>query len=161
MKLLEVKNNLDKKGSILIVDDDPSIRKVLEAILEEKGYKVDTAETGNQAIQKSNTKFYNLALLDVRLPDMEGTELLTQMKQTTPPMIKIMVTGYPSLQNAVDALNKGANAFIIKPLNIDQALAIIEKLLEKQKESLTMTQDRIADFIETRAKQLEQEAVAK
>lgn len=152
---------MEKKGSILIVDDDPSIRKVLEAILEEKGYQVDTAETGKQAIQKSKTKFYNLALLDVRLPDMEGTELLTQMKQTTPPMIKMMVTGYPSLQNAVEALNKGANAFIIKPLNIDQALRIIEKLLEKQKESLTMTQDKIAEFIETRAKQLEEEAVVK
>lgn len=152
---------MEQKGSILIVDDDPSIRKVMAAILEEKGYKVDTAETGKIAIQKTRTKFYNLALLDIRLPDMEGTELLTQMKQTTPPMIKIMVTGYPSLQNAVEALNKGAHAFIIKPLNIDQALKIIENLLEKQKESLTMTQDRIAEFIETRAKQLEQEAITK
>lgn len=152
---------MEQKGSILIVDDDPSIRKVMAAILEEKGYKVDTAETGKIAIQKTKTKFYNLALLDIRLPDMEGTELLTQMKQTTPPMIKIMVTGYPSLQNAVEALNKGAHAFIIKPLNIDQALKIIENLLEKQKQSLTMTQDRIAEFIETRAKQLEQEAITK
>lgn len=152
---------MEKKGSILIVDDDPSIRKVLAAILEEKGYKIDTAETGKQAIQKSKTKFFNLTLLDVRLPDMEGTELLTQMKQTTPQMIRIMVTGYPSLQNAVEALNKGANAFIIKPLNIDQALMIIEKLLEKQRESMTMTQDKIAEFIETRVKQLEQEAIAR
>ena len=128
---------MESKGSILIVDDDPSIRKVLAAILEEKGYTVDTAETAKKAIQKSKTNFYNLALLDIRLPDMEGTELLTQMKQTTPPMIKIMVTGYPSIQNAVEALNKGANAFIIKPLNIDHALAIIEKLLEQQKDTLT------------------------
>ena len=152
---------MESKGSILIVDDDPSIRKVLAAILEEKGYTVDTAETAKKAIQKSKTNFYNLALLDIRLPDMEGTELLTQMKQTTPPMIKIMVTGYPSIQNAVEALNKGANAFIIKPLNIDHALAIIEKLLEQQKESLTMTQGKIAEFIETRAKQLEQEEPAR
>jgi DNA-binding NtrC family response regulator len=76
-------------------------------------------------------------------------------------MIKIMVTGYPSIQNAVEALNKGANAFIIKPLNIDHALSIIEKLLEQQKESLTMTQGKIAEFIETRAKQLEQEEPAR
>ena len=152
---------MERKGNLLIVDDDPSIRKVLAAILEEKGYTVDTAETGRQAIQKSKTKFYNLALLDIRLPDMEGTELLTQMKQTTPPMVKVMVTGYPSMQNAVDALNKGANAFIIKPLNIDHALAIIEKLLEQQKESLKMTQGKIAEFIETRAKQLEQEELAR
>ena len=152
---------MESKKSILIVDDDPSIRKVLAAILEEKGYSVETAETGKQAIQKSKIKFFNLALLDIRLPDMEGTELLAQMKPTTPPMIKIMVTGYPSIQNAVEALNKGANAFIIKPLNIDHALAIIEKLLEQQKESLTITQGKIAEFIETRAKQLEQEELAR
>lgn len=156
-----MKAALESKGSILIVDDDPSIRKVLAAILEEKGYTVDTAETAKKAIQKSKTNFYNLALLDIRLPDMEGTELLTQMKQTTPAMIKIMVTGYPSIQNAVEALNKGANAFIIKPLNIDHALSIIEKLLEQQKESLKMTQGKIAEFIETRAKQLEQEEPAR
>lgn len=148
---------METKGRILIVDDDPSIRKVLAAILEEKGYSVETVDSGKKAINKSRTRFYNLALIDIRLPDMEGTELLTQMKQTVPKMVKIMITGYPSLQNAVEALNMGADAYIIKPLDIDHALSIIENLLEKQRKSLTMTQEKIVEYIETRAKQLELE----
>jgi len=152
---------MERKESILIVDDDPSIRKVLAAILEEKGYNVETADTGRKGITKSKTKFYNLALIDIRLPDMEGIELLTQMKQTVPKMLKIMITGYPSLQNAVEALNRGADAYIIKPLDIDDALSVIENLLEKQRESLKMTQEKIADYIETRVKQLEREEICK
>ena len=152
---------MEEKGSILIVDDDESIRKTLAAILEEKGYNVDTADTGMKGIAKSKTKFYNLALLDIRLPDMEGTQLLTRLRDTVPKMAKVIVTGYPSLQNAVEALNQGADAYIIKPLNIDSALTTIENLLRKQRESLKMTQDKIVEYIETRAKQLEQEASGK
>jgi DNA-binding NtrC family response regulator len=156
-----VKTGMEKKGSILVVDDDPSIRKVLAAILEEKGYNVEVVDNGKKAIGKSKTRFYNLALIDIRLPDMEGTELLTQMKQTVPKMIKVIITGYPSIQNAVEALNNGADAYIIKPLDIDKALSIIENLLEKQRESLNMTQEKISEYIETRAKQLEREELAK
>jgi len=151
---------METRGNILIVDDDPSIRKVLAAILVEKGYNVETADTGKKGIAKSKSKFYNLALIDIRLPDMEGTKLLTKMRQTEPKMIRVIITGYPSLQNAVEALNQGADAYIIKPLDIDNALSVIEGLLEKQRVSLKMTQERIVEYIETRAKQLEQEGYA-
>ncbi len=151
---------METKGRILIVDDDPSIRKVLAAILAEKGYNVETADTGKKGIAKSKTKFYNLALIDIRLPDMEGTRLLTQMNRTEPKTAKVIITGYPSLQNAVEALNNGADAYIIKPLDIDHALFVIENLLKKQRESLKMTQEKIVEYIETRAKQLEQESYA-
>lgn len=151
---------METKGNILIVDDDPSIRKVLAAILVEKGYDVDTAETGKKGISKSKNRFYNLALIDIRLPDMEGTKLLTQLRQTEPKMAKVIITGYPSLQNAVEALNNGADAYIIKPLDIDHALTVIENLLERQRGSLKITQDKIVEYIETRAKQLEQEECA-
>jgi len=152
---------MEGKGSILIVDDDLSIRKVLAAILEEKGYSVEAVDTGRKAVGKSKTKFFNLALIDIRLPDMEGTELLTQLKENVPKMMKVMITGYPSIQNAVDALNKGADAYIIKPLDIDKALSVIENLFKKQRDSLKMTQEKIVEYIETRAKQLEQEEVSR
>jgi len=148
---------MERKGNILVVDDDPSIRKVLAAILEEKGYNVEAVDTGGKAIRKSKTKLYNLALIDIRLPDMEGIELLTQMRRTVPEMIKVIITGYPSLQNAVEALNKGADAYIIKPLDIDHALSVIENLLQKQRESLKMTQEKIVEYIETRVEQLERD----
>lgn len=149
------------KANILVVDDEPSIRKVLAAILEEKGYNVESAENGKEAIRKSKTKFYNLALIDIRLPDMEGVKLLTKMKETTPKMAKIIITGYPSLQNAVEALNKGADAYIIKPLDIDKTLATIEEQLEKQSKAQKMTEESLVDFIETRVKQLEHEKVSR
>ncbi|MDH5450684.1 MAG: response regulator [Candidatus Bathyarchaeota archaeon] len=152
---------MDKKTNILVVDDEPSIRKVLKAILEEKGHNVETAENGKEAIRKSKTRFYNLALIDIRLPDMEGVKLLTKMKETTPKMAKIMITGYPSLQNAVEALNKGADAYIIKPLNIDKTLATIEEHLTKQRKAQKMSEENLVEFIETRVKQLEHKKISK
>jgi DNA-binding NtrC family response regulator len=140
---------------ILVVDDDESIRKVLATILEEEGYVVDTAENGKEAIEKSHVKFYNLALIDIRLPDMEGTELLTALKETTPKIVKIIITGYPSLQNAVEAVNKGADGYVLKPFNMDSVLNTIKEHLKKQREAKKYSEEKVAEFIETRAKELE------
>src|SRR3989337_140353 len=123
--------NAEKK-SILIVEDDKTIIKSLKEILQSEGYSVDTAETGREAIQKSKAQFYNLALLDIKLPDIEGTKLLITMHETSPKMVKIMITGYPSLENAVEALNHGADAYVIKPVKPQKLLALIEEKLEKQ-----------------------------
>jgi len=92
---------------------------------------------------------------------MEGTTLLTEMKETVPKMVKIMITGYPSLQNAVEAINRGADAYIIKPIDIDKALATIEEHLEKQQKAQKITEDSLVDFLETRVRQLEREKTAK
>jgi len=144
---------LGKSARILIVDDDTSIRSTFSAILEEEGYFVDTAVNGEEAIKKSNTKFYNLALIDIRLPDMEGTQLLTALKETTPPMIKIIVTGYPSLRNSVEAVNKGADGYIFKPVDVEKLLKTIKAHLEKQLEAKKYSEQKVAEFIETRAKE--------
>ena len=117
---------------ILIVDDDENIRKVLSTALKTVGYLVDTAESGKEAIEKANTNFYNLALIDIRLPDIEGTELLTATGETTPRTIKIILTGYPSLQNAVEAVNRGADGYLIKPVQIEDLLKTIGEHLRKQ-----------------------------
>jgi len=129
----------------------------LATILEEKGYVVDTAEKGKEAIQKSNAKFYNLALIDIRLPDMEGTKLLTSIKETTPKMIKIIITGYPSLQNAIEAVNKGADAYILKPFNMDSVLNTISEHLKKQQQAKKYGEEKVAEFIETRVREIEEE----
>lgn len=145
---------MGERARILVVDDDESIRKVLVTILEDEGYDVDTAKTGREAIKKSNVNFYNLALIDIRLPDMEGTRLLTTMKETTPKMIKIIVTGYPSLQNAIEAVNRDANAYVLKPFNVGEVLSTIKKQLKRQREAKRYSQQKVAEFIETRAKEL-------
>jgi DNA-binding NtrC family response regulator len=148
---------MDKLARIIVVDDDESIRKVLATILEEKGYTVDTAENGKQAIEKTEKNFYNLGLFDIRLPDIEGTELLAKVKDTTPRMRKIIVTGYPSLPNAVEALNKGADAYILKPFDMDKILQTIKEQLKNQEEEKKYGQEKVTEFIETRVKELEEE----
>jgi len=142
---------------ILIVDDDESIRKVLAAVLEEKGYMIDAAEDGKEAIEKTDKDFYNLALVDIRLPDIEGSKLIAMMRETTPRMRKIIITGFPSLQNAVEALNKGADAYIIKPFDMDKVLQTIKDQLKKYEEEKKYSQERVTEFIETRVKELQEE----
>ena len=143
-------------AKILVVDDDKSIRQTLAAILEEEGYVVDTAENAREAIEKTNNGFYNLALVDIRLPDMDGTRLIASMKDTTPKMVKIIVTGYPSLQNAVEAVNNDADAYVFKPVNIEELLKTIKEHLEKQQNSKKYSEQKVAEFIETRARELAQ-----
>ncbi len=148
---------MDERTRILVVDDDESIRTVLATILEEEEYKVDTAQNGENAIEKTKTQFYNLALIDVRLPDMEGTELLTRMKETVPKMRKIIITGYPSLQNAIEAVNKGADAYVMKPFDMAKVLKTIKEQLAKQEQEKKFSQGKVAEFIETRVKEIEAE----
>ena len=151
---------MGRNTGILVVDDDEGIRKSLKAVLKEEGYVVDTAETGKEAITKSNANFYNLALIDIRLPDMEGTELLTAMKETTPKMVKIIITGYPEMQNAIEAVNKGADAYITKPFNMEKVLNTIEEHLKKQEEAKEYDKEKVAEFVETRVMELEEERFA-
>ena len=126
---------MDGRLKILVIDDEESIRTTTSAILEEEGYEVDMAENGKEAIRKSNADLYRVALIDFRLPDMDGTELLTALRETTPKMVKIMVTGYPTLENAVECVNKHADAYFIKPVNYDTLLSTIRELIQKQQES--------------------------
>jgi len=148
---------MGETARILIVDDDENIRKVLTTILEDEGYIVESVGTARKAVARTGKKFYNLALIDVRLPDMEGIELLTRMKDTTPKMRKIIITGYPTLQNAVKAVNRGADAYVIKPFDVKKALRTIKEELIKQEEEKRYSQDKVAEFIETRVKELEVE----
>ncbi len=119
---------------ILIVDDDENILEVISTGLQDAGYLVDTAKDGSEAFEKSKTTVFDLALLDIRLPDMEGTKLLTGMKQGRPEMSTIILTGYPTLQNAVEAVNNGADAYLLKPVRMKDLLEVVRTKLKKQEE---------------------------
>ena len=146
---------MDEPARILVIDDEESIRKTISMTLQHAGYVVDTAENGKEAIEKSEVNFYNLTLIDIRLPDMEGTELLSALKDTTPRMVKIILTGFPGLQNAVTAINKGVDAYLIKPVNPNELLKVVKENLEKQRQERSYSQDKVAEFVESRFKQLE------
>ena len=146
---------MTEPARILVIDDDENVRKVLEMTLEANGYTVDAAVDGKEAIEKSNRNFYNLALVDIRLPDMEGTRLLNALRETTPKMVKIIVTGYPSLDNAIEAVNKNADGYIVKPFKTEQLLSMIEEHLKKQEELRRYSEQKVAEYIETRAREQE------
>jgi two-component system nitrogen regulation response regulator NtrX len=150
---------LDSTARIIVIDDDESIRKTLSTILEDEGYSVDTAESGKEALLKTNADFYNLALIDVRLLDMEGTELLTRIKDTVPRMRKIIITGYPTVHNAIEAVNRNADAYLVKPFDVSKALFVIREQLKKQEAEKQFSQERVTEFIETQVRQLEAETV--
>ena len=122
--------------NILIVDDDPNARKTLGKILKAKGFDVEEAGAGAEAIAACGAKFFNLVLIDVRLPDTSGLEVLKAMRWINEDTIAIMMTGYASLDSSIAAMNQGAFSYITKPVSMDQALIIIEKALEKQRLSL-------------------------
>jgi len=144
---------VDKK-SILIVDDDKTILKSLQDVLRLEGYYVDGVETGREALEKSEAGFYNLALIDIKLPDMEGTELLKKMHDSFPKMIRIIVTGYPDLENAVKSLNFGADAYLVKPVDTRKLLRVVAEKMREQQEAEEITQEKVGKWIETRVRKL-------
>jgi DNA-binding response OmpR family regulator len=116
--------------TILIVDDDKSILRTFTRILQKNGYDIDAADTGKEAIEKADTQEYDLALVDIRLPDMDGTELLAKMKKPLQKTIKIMITGFPSLETGIKALDEGADAYLVKPVKPEELLMLIEEKLK-------------------------------
>jgi two-component system response regulator PilR (NtrC family) len=144
-----------ERARILVIDDDKGIRESLETVLKEEGYEVDVAENGHEAIRKSEANYYNLALVDLRLPDMDGLKLLTEMMETVPKVVKIIITGYPSLQNAIEAVNLGADGYMVKPYKMEDMLRTIKESLRKQEEARRFSEQKVKEFIETRFKEQE------
>jgi K+-sensing histidine kinase KdpD len=124
---------MKNKESILIVDDDTDFQEIIRLILERKGYEFGSAPSASEATDRLKERFYNVAILDISLPDADGTELLSQILQMHPDIVAIMLTGHSSVQNAVKSLNRGAFAYLEKPLDTDALLSVIERGLEKQR----------------------------
>jgi len=120
------------KKRILVIDDDKSILRAFTRILQKNGYEIDVAETGREALEKTETNCYALALIDIRLPDMDGTDLLAKIQKTMGDAVKIMITGFPSLENGVKALDEGADAYLVKPVKPEELLALIEEKLKSK-----------------------------
>ena len=120
------------RQTILVVDDDDAIAMSFARILQQHGYDVETAGTGHEAIEKCKNNSFDLALLDIRLPDMEGTQLLQALHAVR---IKIMVTGYASLDSALQSLLLDANAYVMKPVEPDELLKIVADALSEQQTS--------------------------
>ena len=122
------------RKKILVVDDDKSIHRTFTRILQKSGYEIDVAETGKEAIEKAENQHYDLALVDIRLPDMDGTDLLSKLKKQLQHTVKIMITGFPSLETGVKALDEGADAYLVKPVKPQELLLLLEEKLKSHEE---------------------------
>jgi len=116
--------------NILIIDDDKSVLNIFTRILQKQGYNTDTAETGQEAMEKLKNNKYQLALVDIKLPDTNGVDLLAKMHQAQPNMIKIAVTGFPSLEDATRVIDRGAAAYLVKPVKTEELVKIIAEKLK-------------------------------
>ena len=118
--------------NILIIDDDKGMCKTLSRILELDGYRISTANTANDGTALIKGGSFILAILDIKLPDIDGVELLEIIKKTDPDLSIIMMTAYASTENAIKALNRGADAFVTKPFDIEELRALVKKSIDKQ-----------------------------
>ncbi len=123
----------EEKKKILVVDDDVSILKVFKNILEKEGYLVEAVENGKDALERIKKKKFNVYLFDVKLPDMDGTELLKLTKN--PETVKIIITGFSSDELGRKAADYGADDFLVKPVKAEELIAAVrERLITKQSE---------------------------
>lgn len=120
-------------SNILIVDDEPGMREFLEIMLQKDGYSVDTAADGSEAIDKIEESLFDLAIVDIQMPVLNGIEVLKKFNEKSPDTTVIMITAYASHETAIEAMKLGAYDYITKPFKIDEIKLVIKKALEKKK----------------------------
>jgi DNA-binding NtrC family response regulator len=114
---------------ILIVDDDPEILEIIADILSEGGYAVDTAAGGIEAIRHVDAEFYDLVITDLKMPEVDGMMVLKHVVDQSPDTMCIILTGYGTIKNAVEAIKAGAFQYITKPIKSAEILMVVEKSL--------------------------------
>ena len=128
------------KSVILLVDDQDSIRFFLEKTLAQESYEAHTAKNGLEAIELAQKVVPDLILLDLKLPDMDGLEVLKKIKSIFPEICVVMITAFGDIETAVEAMKEGAYDFVTKPINLDQLLMVIKKGLETKRLSREVLQ---------------------
>ena len=128
---------------ILVMEDEPSLAKGLEMVLNEEGYAVDLAMTGESALSKIDGDSFDLLVADLRLPDMDGMNVIRELKNRSPETETIIITGYPTVPTAVDSAKIDVFEYLRKPFTEDQFKEAVERALKKKQEA------GMDDFIST------------
>jgi putative nucleotidyltransferase with HDIG domain len=118
--------------SILVVDDEESIRQIAKDFLGSEGFEVDVAEDGSTALEKIKTGRYDLVLSDIKMPEMDGLELINQVHKVDPHLITILMTGFGSLESAQVALKEGAYDYILKPFHLVELRQAVERAFDRR-----------------------------
>ena len=140
---------LQSPVKILVIDDDRSVRDMLSIVLKREGYQIQEAENGLSALKKLKAESFDLVVSDIKMPDINGIELLKKVKALTPDTTVIMMTAYTSAVDAVEAMKLGAEDYISKPFNLEELKIVIRKSLRQK--------DIEKENVELRSKLLERE----
>ncbi|MFH1774658.1 MAG: response regulator [Methanobacteriota archaeon] len=124
---------MEQPNAILVVDDEEDACKTLRAILEKEGYVVDTAQSGQESLEKIAAKSFDVILADFMMPEMDGLELLRKIKEGCPDAAKILFTAHGSIDSAIGAIRDGVDDYIPKPFDTDYLKSSIARVLEKAK----------------------------
>ncbi len=119
-------------AKVLVIDDEKSMREFLAIMLEKEGYEVDTAENGAKALDLCKKELYDLVITDIKMPRMDGLEVLHRLKEISLETAVIMITAYASTETAVHAMKEGAYDYITKPFNVDEIKMVIRNALERR-----------------------------
>jgi DNA-binding NtrC family response regulator len=117
------------KESILVVDDDETVLEMIKAIFSDHDYELITASSGNDALALFNSRKFSGVLCDYALPDIDGIELFKKMREKDDKFCFLMITGFPSITTAVDAMKLGATDYVTKPFNVDDLRIKVERAL--------------------------------
>jgi len=120
-------------GSILLVDDEINTLKVLSAILKKNGYEVATARTAEEALDRSSKSSFDAVVTDYRLPGMDGLRFISVLRTNMPDVPVVMLTAFGTIENAVEAMKKGAFSYISKPVNPDELLTVMREAITKRR----------------------------
>jgi two-component system response regulator HydG len=119
-------------AKILVVDDEPSILRLLQEALSQWGYQVTCASTVEDALVVLGTELFDAALTDIRMPDMSGLDLLREIKKQDESIEVVVMTGYPTISSAVEALKEGAYDYLSKPLILDELRHLMTRVMERR-----------------------------
>jgi DNA-binding response OmpR family regulator len=120
------------KANILLVDDDEDMLILFKRILEGNGYSVEAATTGRGALELCESSGFRLAIVDIKLPDIPGNELVAKLREGDDEMAFILITGYPSLQECIDVLDLGIHEILLKPIEVDELLSVTYEALSPE-----------------------------
>ena len=141
MEMDQVKETMEDdtagRPQVLVMDDESSVAQGLRMVLREEGYGVDLAMTGQSAIDTLSHKSFDLLVADLRLPDMDGMEVIKRLKGETPETEVIVITGYGSIPSAVEAMKTGVAEYLPKPFTEEEFMARVERALKERREALT------------------------